>query len=304
MPASNTRALDKLSTLTGRSKPDAVMFDLEDGVGPDHKREARENLRNFFRKAPTSSIFKMIRVNRMDTVWFEEDALLAAEMSHKGVDAIVLPKIEGIDDLDAASDHFATQNVDTPYWPMIETPKAVLSAEAIASHQNVAGLIIGTNDLGKELQLRPGSGSKSTFNIGSTNAASRDGLITSLQLTILAARAHHKIVIDGVYNNFRDTDGFYNECIQGKEWAMDGKTLIHPSQVSVTNEIFAPSDDEINYATRVVATWENAAEKDDFSGVAVLDGVLIELLHVNSARKILETASIIKEVEGQWDDKY
>ena len=275
------------------------MFDLEDGVGPDNKREARENLGHFFQKTPRSSFFKMIRVNRMDTVWFKEDAILASEMSKKGVDAVVLPKIEGIDDLEAASDHFATHKVDTSYWPMIETPKAVLSAEAIASHPNVAGLIIGTNDLGKELQLRPGSGSKSTFSIGSTNVAFRDGLTTSLQLTILAARAHGKIVIDGVYNNFRDTDGFRSECIQGKVWAMDGKTLIHPSQVSVTNEIFAPSDDEINYATRVVACWENATSKDDFSGVAVLDGVLIESLHVNSARKILETAMRIKEVEGQ-----
>jgi citrate lyase beta subunit len=160
---------------------------------------------------------------------------------------------------------------------------------------------LGTNDLGKELQLRPSkqSGSlTSNFSIGSTSATSREGLITSLQMTILAARAHGKFVIDGVYNNFRDEEGFYYECNQGKEWGMDGKTLIHPSQVAATNEIFAPSNAEVDYASKVVKCWDDATSQANFSGVAVLDGVLIELLHVKTARKILDTAERIKEAES------
>ena len=305
VPASNARALNKLSSLTGRSKPDAVMFDLEDGVGPDRKSEARENIVSFFAQEPESSFFKMIRVNRMDTPWFEDDALIASQIMGSSCDAVVLPKIEGLDDLEAASDHFQslnTSHVPFSFWPMIETPKAILSAGAIASHPNVHGLILGTNDLGKELQLRPAisEGSlSSTFSIGSTSATSREGLITSLQMTILAARAHGKYVIDGVYNNFNDADGFYYECVQGKEFGMDGKTLIHPSQVVATNEIFAPSEHEVDYATRVVACWDEATSQESFSGVAVLDGALIELLHVKTARKILDMAERIREGENQ-----
>jgi (3S)-malyl-CoA thioesterase len=282
------------------------MFDLEDGVGPYNKSEARESLVEFFYQAQsTTSYFKMIRVNRMDTPWFEEDALIASEMTGKRhVDAVVLPKIEGLEDLEAATTHFQRHTSQATFWPMIETPKAIFSAGAIASHSNVHGLILGTNDLGKELQLRPpttrSEGSpKSTFSIGSTSVTSREGLLTSLQVTILAARAHGKVVIDGVYNNFRDADGFYNECTQGKEWGMDGKTLIHPNQVSVTNEIFAPSDEEVDYAKRIVDCWEEATSDESFCGVAVLDGALIELLHVNTAKKILDTAEVIKEVESQ-----
>ena len=304
VPASNSRALLKLNSLTGRSRPDAVMFDLEDGVGPDNKRHARTNLVDFFEQTNESSFFKMVRVNRIDTPWFEDDAIMTSDMSKDSIfDAVVLPKIEGHNDLELASNHFARLSCYLPFWAMMETPKAILSATDIASHANVEGLILGTNDLGKELQLRPATStleeSKSTFRTGSTSASSRDGLITSLQMTILAARAHCKVVIDGVYNNFKDTDGFHYECTQGKEWGMDGKTLIHPSQVSVTNEIFAPSEVEVNYAAKVVACWEEATRGANFSGVAVLDGVLIELLHVKTARKILDAAERIKEVESQ-----
>ena len=230
VPASNTRAMNKLASLHGRSRPDAVMFDLEDGVGPDNKNEARENLLSFFEQrrsdSSTSLTFNMVRVNKMNTPWFDEDAQIASELRKIGsCDTVVLPKIEGINDLEAASTRFAEHGSDTSFWPMIETPKAILSAGEIASHPKVHGLILGTNDLGKELQLRPtGSSSKSTFSIGSTSATSREGLITSIQTTIIAARAHGKVVIDGVYNNFRDADGFQYECINGKEWGMDGKS--------------------------------------------------------------------------------
>ncbi|KAL7480704.1 hypothetical protein ACHAW6_006368 [Cyclotella cf. meneghiniana] len=314
VPASNTRALNKLSSLTGRSKPDAVMFDLEDGVGPDNKGQARDNLLKFFEQShgSTDLLFKLVRINRMDTPWFEADALTACQLmkNQSAFDAVVLPKIEGWDDLELAAAHFQSLIASpVPFWAMMETPKAILSAAAIASHPRVHGLILGTNDLGKEIQLRPtnsaskaegshsSSSSKSIFSIGSTSATSREGLVTSLQTTILAARAYGKIVIDGVYNNFHDASGFHYECTQGKEWGMDGKTLIHPSQVSVTNEIFAPSDEEVDHATRVVECWSDAVNKENFSGVAVLDGALIELLHVKAARKILDSAERIKAIE-------
>ncbi|KAL3799120.1 hypothetical protein HJC23_002248 [Cyclotella cryptica] len=314
VPASNTRALNKLSSLTGRSKPDAVMFDLEDGVGPDNKGQARENLVNFFEQSEgsTDSFFKLVRINRMDTPWFEADAITACRLlkNENSFDAVVLPKIEGWDDLEFATAHFQTHLAsNVPFWAMMETPKAILSAAAIASHPRVHGLILGTNDLGKEIQLRPStlaskaegsdslSAPKSTFSIGSTSATVREGLVTSLQTTILAARAYGKIVIDGVYNNFHDATGFHYECTQGKEWGMDGKTLIHPNQVSVTNQIFAPSDEEVDHATRVVECWNEAVDRENFSGVAVLDGALIELLHVKAARKILDSAQRIKSIE-------
>ena len=221
--------MKKLASLHGRSKPDAVMFDLEDGVGPDNKKEARENLVSFFeqiRKDNSAKLtFNMVRVNKMNTQWFDEDVKVASELEKLGsCDAVVLPKIEGMYDLEAASSQFAANDSNTSFWPMIETPKAILSAGEIASHPKVHGLILGTNDLGKELQLRSGSSLKSAFSIGSTSATSREGLITSIQTTIIAARAHGKVVIDGVYNNFRDADGFRFECIKGKEWGMDGKS--------------------------------------------------------------------------------
>jgi len=327
VPAINTRALEKLGTLSGYMKPDAVMFDLEDGVGPDRKEEARENLLQFFQNKKVASspqdYFGMVRINRVDTPWFKEDASMVMKMmeGEMNVDGVVLPKIEGWKDVDSISQHFldlcndastpsptsvpTQSNKDerspmvspVPIWAMMETPRAILSALEIAGHPSIQGLILGTNDLSKELRLRPAAAT------GSSNTT-REGLYTSLQTTILAARAHDKLVIDGVYNNFRDEEGFRRECIQGKEWGMDGKTLIHPNQISATNQILAPSAEEVEYARRVVACWEEESnttadsKSGSFTGVAVLDGMMIELLHVETARRLLEQAERI-----EWMDK-
>ncbi|KAL7472110.1 hypothetical protein ACHAXS_012433 [Conticribra weissflogii] len=321
VPASNTRALEKLSKFTSAMKPDSVMYDLEDGVGPASKDEARDNLGHFFRDKKKSgdypSHFGLVRVNRMDTPWFENDTAAVVEFFKEDFDnelvhGVILPKIEGWDDVNAASKHFQDLFGETsssspskdfshsnptatppiispiPFWAMMETPQAILSASSIASHPSIQGLILGTNDLSKEIQLRPHS-----------HKATRSGLTTSLQLTILAARAHDKLVIDGVYNHFNDDKGFREECNQGKEWGMDGKTLIHPNQLSAANEIFAPSDEEIEYARRVLDCWEEASSKSNekFTGVAVLNGLMIEELHVQSARKLLERADSISSFE-------
>jgi len=301
------------------------MFDLEDGVGPNNKEEARTNLLQFFQNRKTASsspndYFGIVRINRVGTPWFEDDALMALKMvmgKETNVSGVALPKIEGRKDVDLISHHFLSLSKDdasfistenengqvspvvspVPLWAMVETPRAILAASEIACHPSVQGLIIGTNDLSKELRLVPPTASAIDFSSKTT----REGLSTSLQLTVLAARAHDKIVIDGVYNNFRDEEGFRRECVQGKHLGMNGKTLIHPNQISATNEILAPSAEEIEYARRVVACWEDTttanSESVSFTGVAVLDGMMIEQLHVDSAKRLLEQAAKIDSME-------
>jgi len=296
------------------------MYDLEDGVMPDKKNEARIALQEYLMHMKdvdkeTSSVTKninkglnLLRINRYNTPWFNEDASLAYDMSTIGlIDGIVLPKINHGKDVDDVSCHLllqfnnvvsdtttsismanttttATTTSPIPLWAMIETPRAILSLKEITSRTDVHGLILGTNDLGKDLQLRP-----------SVGPIARSGLVTSIQYTILAARAYNKIVIDGVYNDIHDENGFKNECQQAKAWGMDGKTLIHPKQIAWANDILGPSDEEIDYAHSVVRCWEDAVNMSSFTGVAVLDGkIMIEELHVDIARRILRQAEMIK----------
>ena len=314
VPASNSRALAKLESLSGVHKPDCVMFDLEDGCAPNKKDESRGHIYQFLQdRKPTSTTsnkkdyFGLIRINRVDTKWFEDDAYTAFQMSMSkniNINGIVLPKIESRQDVDLIAKHMLSlcNNDDSledesdgsssivspvPIWAMIETPRAILSVAEIAAHSSVQGLIIGTNDLSKELQLRPTCGSLS----GTTNTT-RDGLATSLQLVLLAGKAYNKPVIDGVYNNFSDEEGFRDECMQGKEWGMDGKTLIHPSQISACNKILAPSQEEIEYAKSVVSCWEGSLDK----GVAVLNGMMIEQLHVSTSKQLLDRAEVIESM--------
>ena len=210
----------------------------------------------------------------------------------------------------------ATTRSPVPLWAMVETPRAVLAAPEIAGMAVVAGLILGTNDLGKELRLRrrrssrggpPDPAAIAAAAAADDDDAHRGGLYASLQWTILAARAHGKVVIDGVYNDIRDEAGFRRECARGRDWGMDGKTLIHPDQVPWTNEVYAPDDEEVEYARRVVRCWDDAVAKAAdarmgsdgraFTGVAVLDGAMIEELHVDVARRLLRQADIIKSME-------
>lgn len=294
------------------------MYDLEDGVLPDKKSEARYMLKEYLiqrKEDNNAECFKkqlnLLRINRYDTPWFNEDASLAYDMSTLGmIDGIVLPKTNNGKDVDDVSCHFLLQsrlnnldpNLDSktksmsitntttiatsispiPLWPMIETPRAILSLSEIANRIDIHGLILGTNDLGKDLQLRP-----------SVGPLARSGLVTSIQYTILAARAYNKIVIDGVYNDISDENGFKSECQQAKAWGMDGKTLIHPKQIAWANELLGPSDEEIEYAHSVVRCWEDAVNMPSFTGVAVLDGkIMIEQLHVDIARRILRQAEM------------
>lgn len=324
VPTSNARALEKLDTLAGTMKPDAVMFDLEDAVSPDRKDEARKNLAEYFRKrkavpstSPPHDYYGMVRINRCGTPWFEADASMALGMvmeKETNISGVVLPKVEGRNDVDAISQHFlglcndegplltesnvgdrvSSVSSPVPLWAMVETPRAILAASEIAQAESIQGLILGTNDLSKELRLHP-TESAAAAGGAASSTGTREGLLTSIQIAILAARAHDKIVIDGVYNNFRDEAGFRIECLQGKEWGVDGKTLIHPNQIPATNEILAPSAKEIEYARRVVACWEETGSS--FTGVAVLDGMMIEQLHVDIAKRLLRQAERIDRMK-------
>ena len=298
VPASNTRALEKVSTFQGSNQPDAIMLDLEDGVAPTSKDSARENLVKYFQRDHdgSSSIFHIVRINSVDSPWFTDDVSAVAQLveSDAGI-AVCLPKIESLDDIEFVSkelrDRCGHGGKDTEaaimpkyLWPMIETPRAILTSLSISSHPSVHGLILGTNDLSKYLNIEIGQGT-------------REGLTYSLQMAILAAKANDKVVIDGVYNNFHDGEGLQQECVQGKKFGMDGKTLIHPNQVQIANEVFAPSDKEVEHARRVIISWEEASKKKDFTGVAVLEGSgMIEELHVKSARTLLGRAEKISQM--------
>ncbi len=270
IPASNIRALDK-----ARSLPvDAIIFDLEDAVTPDQKDLARETLVGALDEGGYGRRALIVRINALDTPWGESDAVT---FSGKPVDGILLPKVNGPEQLDALD----ALNVPRPLWAMMETATGVLNAAAIARHRRLAGFVMGTNDLAKELGCR--------------TRPDRAPLWTGLQTCLLAARAAGILCIDGVYNAFRDQDGLRRECEQGRDFGFDGKTLIHPAQVAVANEVFAPSPSEVDLARRQIEAFEKA--QVDGNGVAVVDGSIVENLHVETARATLARALAIAEKE-------
>ena len=266
IPASKPRALDKARGL----QVDAIIFDLEDAVAVDEKVAARATLKEALDQGGYGARFKIVRINGFDTEWGMDDAKAVKDM---GADAVLLPKVASPDDLDA----LAAITGDLAIWAMMETPRGMLNAGAIAAHPKLAGMVMGTNDLAKELQCR--------------TRADRMPMLTSLQLCLLAAKAEGLVIIDGVYNAFKDDEGLKVECDQGRDMGFDGKTLIHPAQVAVTNEAFAPSAAEIDLAERQITAFEEIEAAGQ--GVAVVDGRIVENLHVASAREILAKAKAI-----------
>ncbi len=266
IPASKPRALDKARNLL----VDAIIFDLEDAVAVDEKISARATLKEALDKGGYGARFKIVRINGFDSAWGLEDAKAVTQMK---ADAILLPKVASPADLDA----LAEITGDLPIWAMMETPRGMLNAAAIAAHPKLDGMVMGTNDLAKELQCR--------------FRPDRLPMLTSLQLCLLAAKAEGLVIIDGVYNAFKDDEGLAIECEQGRDMGFDGKTLIHPAQVEVTNTAFAPSAAEVDLATRQIAAFE-AAEAER-QGVAVVDGRIVENLHVATAHEILAKAKAI-----------
>ncbi|MQQ08793.1 CoA ester lyase [Epibacterium sp. SM1979] len=271
IPGSKPRALDK-----ARGLPvDAIIFDLEDAVSLEEKENARATLAEALAAGGYGARVKIVRINGLDTEWGRADAEAAAQM---GCDAILLPKVDSPADLDA----LAEITGDIALWAMMETPRGMLNAAAIAAHPKLAGLVMGTNDLAKELQTR--------------FRPDRLPLMGGLSLCLLAAKAEGKIIVDGVYNAFKDAEGLAAECAQGRDMGMDGKTLIHPAQVDVANAAFAPSDEEIELARRQIAAFEEAEAAGQ--GVAVVDGKIVENLHVATAREILGKADAIAALEA------
>ncbi|NHM17199.1 HpcH/HpaI aldolase/citrate lyase family protein [Tritonibacter mobilis] len=271
IPGSKPRALEK-----ARGLPvDAIIFDLEDAVSVEEKENARATLAEALAQGGYGARVKIVRINGLDTAWGRADAEAAA---HMGCDAILLPKVSSPADLDA----LAAITKDVPLWAMMETPRGMLNAAAIAAHPRLQGMVMGTNDLAKEMQTR--------------FRADRLPLMSGLGLCLLAAKAEAKIIVDGVYNAFKDDAGLAAECEQGRDMGFDGKTLIHPAQVEVTNQAFAPSEAEVDLAQRQIAAFE-AAEAGG-QGVAVVDGKIVENLHVVTAREILAKADAIAAISG------
>lgn len=267
IPASKERALEKARDLAA----DAIIFDLEDAVTPAEKTAARATLAQALTETDYGKRVRIVRINGLDTDWGRADALAFA--AHPGVDAILIPKVNAPADLDAV----AAIAGDKPLWAMMETALGMLNAAAIAAHPRLQGMVMGTNDLAKE--------------IGSRFRADRLPLQAGLGLCLLAAKAHGRVIVDGVYNAFKDEAGLRAECEQGRDMGFDGKTLIHPAQLEITNAAFAPSEDEVALARRHIAAFNEAQAAGQ--GVAVVDGKIVENLHIVTAQATLAKAQAI-----------
>ena len=273
MPGANERALEKAKDIPA----DALILDLEDAVAPDAKPEARERVCAAVAGGGYGNRELVIRANGIGTPWHEDDLAAAAKA---GPDAVLVPKVNSAAEVHAIESALEAGGAPdrTKVWAMLETPVAVLHAEEIASaSERLTVLVMGTNDLVKELHA--------------VRVPNRHPLLTSLKLCLLASRAAGKVLLDGVYNDIKDEAGFLDECRQGREMGFDGKTLIHPSQVEPCNAVFAPADDEVDLAERIIAAFEEAHAEG--RGVVTVDGRMIENLHVDEARRVLAITAAI-----------
>ena len=273
MPGANERALEKAKGIPA----DALILDLEDAVAPNAKDEARERVCAAAQSGDYGRREIAIRANGRETQWHDADV---AAIAAAGPDAIVVPKVNQVADVHAieAALEKAGAPDRTSIWAMVETPIAMLHAEEIAAASDrLTVLVMGTNDLAKELRAQ--------------HVPGRQPLLTGLGLCLLAARATGKVILDGVYNDIKDADGFLAECRQGQQMGFDGKTLIHPSQVDPCNEVFAPAPEEIESAREIIAAFEEAEREG--RGVVTVGGRMIENLHVDQARRVLAQADAI-----------
>ncbi|HMT59377.1 MAG TPA: CoA ester lyase [Microthrixaceae bacterium] len=274
MPGANDKALEKAKSLPC----DAIIFDTEDSVAPDMKEVARGKVADAVRSGEYGRRELTIRVNGLDTEWFEADVRSAAAAGPAG---IVVPKVNSAADVAAIEALMldAGAPAHTRIWAMLETPAAVERAvEIAAASERLAVLVMGTNDLAKELRagLVPG----------------RAPLIWGLQRCLNAARFAGKVILDGVYNDVRNPDGFAAEARQGAEFGFDGKTLVHPTQVEPANDAFSPSESEIEHSRRVIEAFETGIAEG--KGVITVDGKMIENLHVDNARRALAIAAAVQ----------
>ena len=272
IPAANARAMEKAQGLPA----DAIIFDLEDAVSPGEKSAARDALKVAL-NADYGPRARIVRINALDSAWGEDDARFCAGLGDCA-DAVLMPKVDSAADLDRV----AALVPGTLLWAMMETPLGMLNAAGIAAHPRLAGMVMGTNDLAKELNSR--------------FRADRLPMQAGLGLCLLAAKAHGKLIVDGVFNAFRDEDGLRAECEQGRDLGFDGKTLIHPAQLAIANECFAPTEAEVDLARRQIDAFNQASAEG--KGVAVVDGKIVENLHVETARTTLDRAQAIAAMAG------
>jgi len=278
MPAANARAMDRARTLAA----DAIIFDLEDAVAPDAKAIARAQAVAALRAGGYGAREVVVRINGLATPWGREDVAAAAPT---GADALLVPKVESAADVREVDEALAASGApdSTAIWCMLETPRGVLGAAAIATATpRVGALVMGTSDLTKDLRAR--------------HTREREPLLTSLGLCVLAARAASVAALDGVHLDLEDDEGFARACRQAADMGFDGKTLIHPRQIAGANAAFAPTGADVAWARRVVAA--HAEAQAEGRGVALLDGRLIENLHVEEARRIIALAGAITAMGG------
>lgn len=277
MPGSNPRALEKARGLPA----DALIFDLEDAVAPDAKIEARRQIAVALSAGGYGRREILVRVNGVVTPWGHEDLAMVA---HSGAHAVLLPKVESADMVRQVAGVLAAQGApdDLAIWSMMETPRGMLHAEAIAdAHTRMGGFVMGTSDLAKDLHA------------GHTRE--RLPMLTSLGLCLLAARAAGIAILDGVHLDLADDEGFAASCRQGVELGFDGKTLIHPKTIAAANAAFAPSEAEIAWSRRIIAAHGEASAAG--KGVVLVDGKLVENLHVENARRLVSLAEQIAAME-------
>jgi len=279
MPGSNARALEKAKSIAA----DTLILDLEDAVAPDAKEEARAQVVSAVKGGGYGKREIIIRVNSLETPWGAEDIKAAVAA---GPDGILVPKISAPEDVDTVNTAMdaAGAGADMQLWAMMETPLAMLRAEAIAAKAadtRMTAWVMGTNDIAKELRC--------------AHTPERLPMLTSLGLCLLAARAHDLVILDGVYNDIKNEDGFKAMCVQGRDYGFDGKTLIHPSQVGPCNEVFAPDPDEVVFSRAVIEAF--ALPENKGKGVLKVEGRMVELLHEEIARRTVAIADAIAEME-------
>ncbi len=278
MPGSNSRALEKARILGA----DGLIMDLEDSVAPDAKTLAREQITQALDEGGYGQREVLVRTNGLNGPWGADDLAAAAAMK---CDGVVLPKVESRQIvLDAISylDE-AGARADLPIWCMMETPLGILHAEDIAfAHDRLGGFILGTSDLAK--------------NLGAEHTLDRIPFMASLELCILAGRAAGLAILDGVHLDLEDVAGFRQSCVQGRQLGMDGKTLIHPKTIDTANEVFAPADEEVAWSKRVIDAHAEAEKAG--KGVSLIDGKLIENLHVEQAKRLITMADAIAAMDN------
>ena len=286
VPGANERALEKARSIAA----DVLILDLEDSVAPDRKNKARDAVAALVSELTTGRREIVVRINGLDTPWIARDI---AAMAAAKPDAILVPKLSRTDDVRRTRAAFAAAHApkSMKLWAMIETPAAVLNASAMGAiaampAPAITCYVVGTNDLAAELggAIRPG----------------RAAMLPHLAQVVLAARAHGLAVLDGTFNDLDDSRGLAEECLQGRDLGMDGKTVIHPNQVPVANVAFGPSREDLAWARKVIEAF--AAPDNTGKGVITVDGRMVERLHERVARRTLELADAIRTMGDETED--